>query len=213
MSKPKTDWKNLKYSDYPYINLLGRQSQRIKHINGRKNKMDKIDKQIHKLKMERVGHLLQVKEWERDLKDINKVIGQMTKITKSNDSISLVKTDKYIRGCIRLYGVKKWVHIGTINKNGVLHTNKKIGDMSDKQLCDEFRFKLGVNVGDGKTRFFSDSYMDKRRKRKKEELELKKEYRKKVKEGKQSVYTSEEGKTDSESTTTSKGYEHLRKRK
>ena len=211
--KTKTDWKNLKYSDYPFINLLGKQSQRIKHINGRKNKMDKIDKQIHKLKMERVGHLLQVKEWERDLKDINKVIGQMTKIQKSDDSISLVKTDKYIRGCIRLYGVKKWVHIGSINKNGVFHTNKKIGDMSDKQLCDEFRFKLGVNVGGGKTRFFSDSYMKKRRKRKKEELELKKEYRKKVKEGKLNQQYGDEKLSDTKSTTSSKGYGHLRKRK
>ena len=154
--RTKTDWKNLPYSDYPFIKLLGRQSQRIKHINGRMSKMDKIDKQIEKLKNEKVGHFLQVKEWERDLKDINMVIGQMTKIQKSDDSISLVKNDKYIRGCIRLYGEKKWVHIGSVNKNGVFHTNKKIGDMSDKQLCDEFRFKLGVDVGEGKKRFFSD---------------------------------------------------------
>jgi len=211
--KKKINWKELPYSEYPYINFLGKQSQRVKHIKGRMKKIDEIDKQIGKLQTERKKHKRQLFLWENDLKDINKVIEQTTKVSKSDDSISLVKGKNYIRGKIRLYGENKWVHIGSVNKKGIVNPNKLIGKMSDKELCDEFRHKLGVSVGKGKKRFFSESYMKKQKKKKSEELELKKEYRKKVKEGKQSVYTSEEGKTDSESTTTSKGYEHLRKRK
>ena len=48
--KKKYDWKNMEYRDYPFINLLGKQSQLKKYIRGRTEKMDDIDKQIEKLK-------------------------------------------------------------------------------------------------------------------------------------------------------------------
>lgn len=211
--KKKIDWKNEPYSKYPFINLLGRQSQRKKHINGRLKKVDTIDKQIEKLQTERKNHIRQIMLWESDLKSINKVIEQTTKIQKSNDSITLIKVDKYIRGKVRLYGENKWVHIGSKHKKGLLHTDKLIGDMSDDELCDEFRHKLGITVGKGKTRFFSESYMKKRKKRKKEDLELKKEYRQKVEDGTLNQQFGDEKLSDTKSTTSSKGFRHLRKRK
>ena len=187
--KNKIDWKNMENIDYPFLNLLGKQSQLNKYIRGRTKKIDEIDKQIIKLQKQKNDHKNQIMIWNGELKKVNKVIEQTTKITKSDESITLYKEDKIVRGSVRLYGKKKWIHIGSKHKKGLLHTDKLIGDMGDDELCGEFRHKLGITVGKGKTRFFSDSYMDKRRKRKKEELELKKEYRKKVKSDKQSVYT------------------------
>jgi len=209
--KKKYDWKNMKYIEYPFLNLLGKQSQLNKYIKGRTDKMDEIDKQIMKLQEQKKEHKQKIMLWNRDLKEVNKVIEQTTKIQKSDDSITLMKDDKIVRGKVRLYGVNKWIHIGSLHKNGLVNTNKLIGKMTDKELCDEFRYKLGVQVGKGKMRFFSESYMNKIRKNQLETKQLREEFRKKEREGKIDYYT--DGGSDTKSTTSSKGYGHLRKRK
>ena len=209
--KKKYDWKNMKYIEYPFLNLLGKQSQLNKYIKGRTDKMDEIDKQIMKLQEQKKEHKQKIMLWNRDLKEVNKVIEQTTKIQKSDDSITLMKDDKIVRGKVRLYGVNKWIHIGSLHKNGLVNTNKLIGKMTDKELCDEFRYKLGVQVGKGKMRFFSESYMNKIRKNQLETKQLREEFRKKEREGKIDYYT--DGGSDTNSTTSSKGYAHLRKRK
>ena len=197
-----------KYKDYKFINLLGRQSQRMKHINGRLDKIEEIDKQIMKLNKEKMKHKTQIMLWNSDLRQINQVIKQTTKLQKSNDSITIRKEKTRIRGFVRLYGKLVSIHIGSYNKNGLFHTNKLLKSMTNNELCDEFRYKLGQKVGDNKLRFFSDNYMTKRRKKKKEELELKMEYRKKLKDDKISVFTG----TDTKSSSSVKDMVKLRKR-
>lgn len=209
--KKKYDWKNMEYKDYPFINLLGKQSQLKKYIRGRTEKMDDIDKQIEKLKNKKIEHKVKISSWNRDLKEVNRVIGERTKIEKSDDSITLVKNDKYIRGKVRLYGDNKWVHIGSNDKFGKVNQYKKIGEMSDEELCEEFRYKFGIMVGGSKTRFYSDNFMNKRRKKQIEKQELRKEFRQKEKDGKIDYYT--EGGTDTKSTTTSKGMSKQRQRR
>jgi hypothetical protein len=209
--KNKIDWKNMDYIEYPFLNLLGKQSQLNKYIRGRTKKIDEIDKQIIKLQKQKNDHKNQIMIWNGELKKVNKVIEQTTKITKSDESITLYKEDKIVRGSVRLYGKKKWIHIGSKHKKGLLHTDKLIGKMTDKELCDEFRYKLGVKVGKGDMRFFSESYMKKRRKSQQPIVtkQLRDEFRKKEKEGKIDYYT--DGGSDTKSTTSSKGLGHLRK--
>jgi len=201
--KKKYDWKNMDYIDYPFLNLLGKQSQLKKYIRGRTEKMDEIDKQIMKLEEQKKEHKQKIMLWKGELKKVNRVIEQTTKLQKSNDSITLMKDTKIVRGKVRLYGDNKWVHIGSLHKDGLVHTNKLIGKMSDDELCDEFRYKLGVKIGQGKMRFFSTSWMNKRKKEQLETKQLRDEFRQKVKDDKINYYT--EGGTDTKSTTTSKG--------
>ena len=92
-----------------------------------------------------------------------------------------------------MYGKLKSIHIGSYHKKGLYHKNKILSDMTNDELCDEFRFKLSKQVSDGKTRFFSDSYMKKRRKRKDEDLRLKKQVRKEMKEQKFDVIKKDIG--------------------
>jgi len=209
--KKKYDWKNMENIDYPFLNLLGKQSQLKKYIHGRTDKMDDIDKQIIKLEKQKKEHKDKIFWWNIELKKVNRVIEQTTKITKSDESITLYKEDKIVRGSVRLYGDKKWIHIGSLHKKGLLHTDKLIGKMTDKELCEEFRYKLGVKVGKGKMRFFSESYLIKRRKSQQPIVtkQLREEFRKKEKEGKIDYYT--DGGSDTKSTTSSKGLGHLRK--
>ena len=200
--KKKYDWKNMEYKDYPFLNLLGKQSQLKKYIRGRTDKMDDIDKQIMKLNKLKMEHKQKIMVWNGELKKVNRVVEQTTKLQKSNDSITLMKDTKIVRGKVRLYGENIWIHIGSLHKEGLVHTNKLIGKMTDKELCDEFRYKLGVKVGKGMS-FFSNSWITKRRKEQLETKQLRDEFRKKQKEGKINVYT--EGGMDTKSTTSSKG--------
>jgi len=199
-----------KYKDYKFINLLGRQSQRMKHIKGREQKIEEIDKQILKLNKQKMKHKNQIMIWNSDLKQINQVIKQTTKLQKSDDSITIRKEKTRIRGFVRLYGKLVSIHIGSYHKKGLFHTDKLLKDMSNGELCDEFRFKLSQKVGDSKMRFFSDSYMKKRRKKQKEKRELREEFRQKEKEGKIDYYT--EGGTDTKSSSSVKGMDKLRKK-
>ena len=78
---------------------------------------------------------------------MNVVINQKSKLTdKGNDSISIVRTDKHIRGKVSYYGKPVWCHIGSIHKNGKVHSDKLIGKMSNDELCDEFRYKLSLKI-------------------------------------------------------------------
>jgi hypothetical protein len=211
--KKKYDWKNMDYIDYPFMNLLGKQSQLKKYIRGRTEKMDDIDKQILKLQKQKKEHKLKIMIWNGELNEVNKVIEQTTKVQKSNDSITLMKTDKYIRGKVRLYGVNKWIHIGSLHKSGIVNPNKVIGKMNDNELCDEFRYKLGVQVGKGKLRFFSDSYMNKRKKKQLERKELRDELKQKLKEGKITQVKGDDKTQDFKSTTSSKGMSKQQRRR
>ena len=83
--------------------------------------------------------------------------------------------------------------------------------LDDEELCEEFRYKLGMMVGESKTRFFSENYMKRRRKKQIEKQELRKEFRQKEKDGKIDYYT--EGGTDTKSTTSSKGMSKQRQRR
>ena len=173
--RPPIDWKNLSYEEYPLENLLGKRSRMWGWIEGREEKIGKIDKDIEKLKQKiqkledsKSPHWSQIHEWERELKLMNVVINQKSKLTdKGNESITLVKTDKHIRGKVSYFGKPVWCHIGSLHKNGKVHTDKLIGKMSDEQLCDEFRYKLSMKI---KTSKKGDSFkvlpkkeMDKRK--------------------------------------------------
>ena len=113
---------------------------------------EELKKKIQKLEDSKYPHLSQINEWERELKLMNVVINQKSKLTdKGNESISLVKTDKHIRGKVSYFGKPVWCHIGSLHMNGKVHTDKLIGKMSDDELCDEFRYKLSMKI---KTRYF-----------------------------------------------------------
>ena len=85
-----------------------------------------------------------------DIKELNKiilVIDQKSKIfTRNNDTITLINSDKSIRGKITYFGKTIWVHIGSKHKNGLVHKDTLIGSMSDDQLCDEFRHKVKIKI-------------------------------------------------------------------
>ncbi len=208
--RPPIDWKNLPFEEYPLENLLGKRSRMWGWIEGREEKLNKVDDEIDKLKMKiqkledsKYPHLKQINEWDREVKLMNVVISQKSKLTdKGNDSISLVKTDKVIRGKVSYYGQRVWCHIGSLHKNGKVHSDKLIGKMSDDELYDEFRYKLSMKIKTSKKgdnfRVLPKKEMDKRkgvvtkditgkvRKVTSKELDERDKYRKK----KKSVYTS-----------------------
>ena len=113
-----------KYKDYKFINLLGRQSQRMKHVNGRLDKIEEIDEQIMKLNKEKMKHKTQIMLWNSDLRQINQVIEQTTKLQKSNDSITIRKEKTRIRGFVRLYGKNLFFFFQIENTNRNLSSFK-----------------------------------------------------------------------------------------
>ena len=104
--RPSIDWKNLPYEEYPLENLLGKRSRTWSWIKGREEKIGRVDedieelqKKINKLESSKYPHQRQIHEWERDVKLMNVVINQKSKLTdKGNESITLVKEEKIIRG-------------------------------------------------------------------------------------------------------------------
>jgi hypothetical protein len=205
--RPKIDWKNLPFEQYPLENLLGRRSRMKTWIKGRMEKIHKIDENIDKLKKDiqklqdsKYPHQKKIHEWEREIKLMNISIGEKTKLTKGNESITLIKEDKVTRGKVSLYGKPRWVHIGSNHIKGLVHMNKLIGKMTDDELCDEFRFKLNQQMKKGKVQVLPERELKKRRGKVKQDLiggikkvtnkELKErdEYLGKVDSGKQSIY-------------------------
>ena len=168
--RPKIDWKNLPFEQYPLENLLGRRSRMKTWIKGRMEKIHKIDENIDKLKKDiqklqdsKYPHQKKIHEWEREIKLMNISIGEKTKLTKGNESITLIKEDKVTRGKVSLYGKPRWVHIGSKHIKGLVHVNKLIGKMTDDELCDEFRFKLNQQMKKGKVQVLPKRELKKRR--------------------------------------------------
>ena len=168
--RPKIDWKNLPYEQYPLENLLGRKSRMKQWIVGREEKInlidvdiDKLKKNIQKLQDSKYPHQKQINEWEREMKLMSISIGEKTKLEKGNESITLVKEDKVTRGKVSLYGKPRWVHIGSNHLKGLVHVNKLIGKMTDDELCDEFRFKLNQQMKKGKVQVLPKRELKKRR--------------------------------------------------
>ena len=168
--RPKIDWKNLPFEQYPLENLLGRRSRMKTWIKGRMEKIHKIDENIDKLKKDiqklqdsKYPHQKKIHEWEREIKLMNISIGEKTKLTKGNESITLIKEDKVTRGKVSLYGKPRWVHIGSNHIKGLVHMNKLIGKMTDDELCDEFRFKLNQQMKKGKVQVLPKRELKKRR--------------------------------------------------
>ena len=207
IGRPKIDWKNLPYEQYPLENLLGKRSRMENWIEGRIDKInlidveiEKLNKMIQKLQDSKYPHHKQINEWEREIKLMSISIGEKTKLEKGNDSISLVKSDKNVRGKVCLYGKPRWVHIGSNHLKGLVHINKLISKMTDDELCDEFRFKLNQQMMKGKVQVLPERELKKRRGKVKQDLiggikkvtnkELKErdEYLGKVDSGKQSIY-------------------------
>ena len=168
--RPKIDWKNLPYEQYPLENLLGRKSRMKQWIVGREEKInlidvdiDKLKKNIQKLQDSKYPHQKQINEWEREMKLMSISIGEKTKLEKGNESITLIKEDKVTRGKVSLYGKPRWVHIGSNHLKGLVHMNKLIGKMTDDELCDEFRFKLNQQMKKGKVQVLPKRELKKRR--------------------------------------------------
>ena len=168
--RPKIDWKNLPYEQYPLENLLGRKSRMKQWIVGREEKInlidvkiDKLKKNIQKLQDSKYPHQKQINEWEREMKLMSISIGEKTKLEKGNESITLIKEDKVTRGKVSLYGKPRWVHIGSNHLKGLVHSKKLIGKMTDDELCDEFRFKLNQQMKKGKVQVLPKRELKKRR--------------------------------------------------
>jgi len=168
--RPKIDWRNLPYEQYPLENLLGKRSRMENWIEGRIDKInlidveiEKLNKMIQKLQDSKYPHHKQINEWEREMKLMNISIGEKTKLTKGNESITLIKEDKVTRGKVSLYGKPRWVHIGSNHLKGLVHMNKLIGKMTDDELCDEFRFKLNQQMKKGKVQVLPERELKKRR--------------------------------------------------
>ena len=170
IGRPKIDWKNLPYEQYPLENVLGKRSRMENWIEGRIDKInlidveiEKLNKMIQKLQDSKYPHHKQINEWEREMKLMSISIGEKTKLEKGNESITLIKEDKVTRGKVSLYGKPRWVHIGSNHLKGLVHTKKLIGKMTDDELCDEFRFKLNQQMKKGKVQVLPKRELKKRR--------------------------------------------------
>ena len=174
--RPKIDWKNLPYEDYPLENLFGKRGNVEKWIKGREEKkkeidveISKLEKQIQKLtRKKETEHQKKIDNWNREIKLIDIVIEQKSKmeLDSSNNKITLVREPdkKQIRGCVTLYGKKQWCHIGKTHRYGKVHTDTLIGKMSEEQLCDDFRMKLGNKFKQsGKGNLYTEKELKKRR--------------------------------------------------
>ena len=119
MGRPKIKWDSLTYDDYDF------------------DQLDKIkNKQINK-----------IKSLQKKIDKISLVIDQKSKIfTKKNNTITLINSEKSIRGKISYFGRTVWVHIGSKHKKGLVHKHTLIGSMTNDQLCDEFRYKAKIKI-------------------------------------------------------------------
>ena len=66
--------------------------------------------------------------------------------TKKNNTVTLINSEKSIRGKISYFGRTVWVHIGSKHKKGLVHKHTLIGSMTNDQLCDEFRYKAKIKI-------------------------------------------------------------------
>ncbi len=144
----------LSYDDYDLDQLDKVKKKQINKIKTHQKKLDKIDiaiekilKQQEKLELSKIPIKNTVDNYNDELNKILLVIEQKSKIfTKNNESITLINSEKSIRGKISYFGKTIWVHIGSKHKNGLVHKNTLIGCMTNDQLCDEFRHKIKIKI-------------------------------------------------------------------
>tara|TARA_A100001037_G_scaffold156258_1_gene140878 strand:- start:308 stop:820 length:513 start_codon:yes stop_codon:yes gene_type:complete len=154
IGRPKINWDSLSYDDYDLDQLDKVKKKQINKIKTLQKKIDKIDiaikklqNQAEKLELSKIPTINTIDNYKNELNKIILVIDQKSKIfTRNNDTITLINSDKSIRGKITYFGKTIWVHIGSKHKNGLVHKDTLIGDMSDDQLCDEFRHKVKIKI-------------------------------------------------------------------
>ena len=154
IGRPKINWDSLSYDDYDLDQLDKVKKKQINKIKTLQKKLDKIDisiekilKQQEKLELSKIPIKNTVDNYNNELNKILLVIEQKSKIfTKNNESITLINSEKSIRGKISYFGKTIWVHIGSKHKNGLVHKNTLIGCMTNDQLCDEFRHKIKIKI-------------------------------------------------------------------
>jgi len=154
MGRPKIKWDSLTYDDYDFDQLDKIKNKQINKIKSLQKKIDKIDieikklqKQSKKLESAKLPTQNTIDDYKSDLDKISLVIDQKSKIfTKKNNTITLINSEKSIRGKISYFGRTVWVHIGSKHKKGLVHKHTLIGSMTNDQLCDEFRYKAKIKI-------------------------------------------------------------------
>ena len=154
IGRPKINWDSLSYDDYDLDQLDKVKKKQINKIKTLQKKIDKIDiaikklqKQAEKLELSKIPTKNTIDNYKGDLDKISLVIDQKSKIyTKKNNTITLLKSDKSIRGKISYFGKTIWIHIGSKHKKGLVHKHTLIGSMTNDQLCDEFRHKAKIKI-------------------------------------------------------------------
>ena len=154
MGRPKIKWDSLTYDDYDFDQLDKIKNKQINKIKSLQKKIDKIDieikklqKQSKKLELAKLPTQNTIDNYKSDLDKISLFINQKSKIfTKKNNTITLINSEKSIRGKISYFGRTVWVHIGSKHKKGLVHKHTLIGSMTNDQLCDEFRYKAKIKI-------------------------------------------------------------------
>ena len=154
MGRPKIKWDSLTYDDYDFDQLDKIKNKQINKIKSLQKKIDKIDieikklqKQSKKLELAKLPTQNTIDNYKSDLDKLSLVIEQKSKIfTKKNNTITLINSEKSIRGKISYFGRTVWVHIGSKHKKGLVHKHTLIGSMTNDQLCDEFRYKAKIKI-------------------------------------------------------------------
>jgi len=152
--RPKINWDLLTYDDFDLDRLDKVKKKQLNKIETLQKKLDKIDGLINRLQNQQEKYQLSKSPIENTLEkhsiELNKillVIDQKSKIfSKKDDRITLIRSEKSVRGKISYFGKTIWCHIGSNHKNGLVHKGKKIGSMTRAQLCDEFRHKVQIKI-------------------------------------------------------------------
>ena len=129
IGRPKINWDSLSYDDYDLDQLDKVKKKQINKIKTLQNKINKIDiaikklqNQAEKLELSKIPTINTIDNYKNELNKIILVIEQKSKIfTRNNDTITLINSDKSIRGKITYFGKTIWVHIGSKHKNGLVH--------------------------------------------------------------------------------------------
>ena len=112
IGRPKINWDSLSYDDYDFDQLDKIKNKKINKIKTFQKKIDKIDveikklqKQAQKLELSKIPTKNTIDDYNADLNKISLVIEQKSKIfTKKNNIITLLNSDKSIRGKISYFG-------------------------------------------------------------------------------------------------------------
>ena len=143
MGRKKINWEELEYKDYPISNLLGKERRLQRMIEKRQGEIKKLEQSILKQKQKINIDIMNIKG---DLSDVRKVIQEKSKDV-TNKGIYVLRGDKITRGKVRMMGSSKWVHIGS---NDVVdkftNTEKTYGEMTDEELIEIIKIKLGKTL-------------------------------------------------------------------